>query len=727
MGWFRPAGTGIPAEPRLCVVSILRANDARTAGAGVLLTDRDVLTCAHVVNDALGRTPFASPQPDPDPIALVLHGNQGPVRNEASTIFWIPPRRLDGSPLPLAGDELEWAGDLAVLRLADGPPAPLPPPAWHRMAEGQSLRAWHGTGLRGSFANVRVQSCDDWIGYLDGDITGMPIGPAYSGGPLWSSADGAAVGLVTARIGAPVDESTGRPEPYHPQQVTRRGWGIPWQRIELELRHAGAGALLRDRESCGVPDAALVPEDPAQPLLADLLDILLPSSSALAKRARHVAEQCGTGHPGDGSAPSVEEFALFLVTEERALAALTEILRVRTPEAVPDLLAAGRVSPVPRLLSPREHRKLLDLLDTLPASVTARLAEATRAALPLAAALPCDTDPPEFVDRLERLSGDGRTAVSGPRVPGLLRAVEYVAAMCPPAQRARLRLWADGVASRVGIPASSLRERRDDAEDWVVLRKADSSAPRLLVRISRERQGRYSLRIWCDEGAGPRGMSLGDSPTYTAGQGIALILEVLEPLYRAAPEGVRPVVEFLVDRDSLELPLDEWQLPDPDGLVPGVLGAEYPLVIHCPELVRRSGRYLNDWRRRWKHLDTAAALHFAEPSVTAREAYGMLMDSVDAAQVTVDVPSRIRLEIVQVCLAMGVPVVLWDREAEQGSHAVRHATGAAPRTLPERVRSYRAKSLHRPSDHPGRPVLAWADADRALPPDLELADPTEAV
>jgi hypothetical protein len=37
-----------------CVVSVLRP-DGTVAGAGMLLPGRRVLTCAHVVNEALGR------------------------------------------------------------------------------------------------------------------------------------------------------------------------------------------------------------------------------------------------------------------------------------------------------------------------------------------------------------------------------------------------------------------------------------------------------------------------------------------------------------------------------------------------------------------------------------------------------------------------------------------------------------------------------------------------
>jgi hypothetical protein len=179
-----------------------------------------------------------------------------------------------------------------------------------------------------------------------------------------------------------------------------------------------------------------------------------------------------------------------------------------------------------------------------------------------------------------------------------------------------------------------------------------------------------------------------------------------------------------VDRDALNLPIDEWDGIGADDLVPGVLGAEYPLVVNCPDLLRRNERFLPDWRRRWRRLDTGGTLHFTDAAADRRSVYGQLMEQADAVRVAVDVPPRLRDTIVQMALSVGVPVVLWDRGAERTSHAVAHLTSVTTRELPESVRSYRAKTVHRPRDYPGRPVLAWADADRGTPR-LHLSEPQE--
>ncbi len=194
--------------------------------------------------------------------------------------------------------------------------------------------------------------------------------------------------------------------------------------------------------------------------------------------------------------------------------------------------------------------------------------------------------------------------------------------------------------------------------------------------------------------------------------------------------GTRPVIELIVDREALEIPVDQWEWPGPAGLVPGMLGAEYPLVVNCPELMQRAGeRFKAALRHRQRLLDDGGAVHIDRSTGGKNGVYALLMDQLDAAQATVDgVPADVRVEIVQVCLAMGVPVVLWDRgqdqDGESGSHAVRAIAGTPPRRLPETVRAYRAKTLGCPQTFPGRPVLAWADADHELPR-LELADPTE--
>ncbi|MFB6615213.1 trypsin-like peptidase domain-containing protein [Streptomyces sp. NPDC085524] len=717
MGWFRRESGAAPADPRYTVASVLRADGSTTAGAGVPLTSSHVLTCAHVVNDALGRHLFDSRTPGEALVPVTLHTPVGSYRYAARVAYWVPPRRRDGQPQVRDRQDHEWLGDLAVLVVERQADRAAPPPQWAPMALGRKLRAWHGSGLSSSFADVTVTSFDGVIGYVDGDPTGMAVGPAYSGGPLWSAEEGAVVGVVAAHIMPPADPATGAPRAHSSQHINRRSWCIPWQRVREELLAAGAHELFER--------PAADPEDPALPLLTEALEAALPGLGGLADTASSVAERCGYAYPRDGSAPGYEEFAELLVTEPRALPALSEVLRHKEPEMTLRLLSVGRLSPVPVLLSPREHRRLRALLDGLPEPVVARLPRAVREALPLAAAFPGWRTVGELLSHLERLSGDSRTDAAGTRVPALLRVTEYAAVLCPRATRANLRLWADAVADRLGIPHSALAERRSDAEDWARAQEERSTPMRVLVQVSTlAGADRYRLRLWCDEGSGPRQVSTDGNAVYSGAAAARELLRTLEALCRADQGEHRPLVEALVDRAGLNLPIDEWETYGPDGLVPAVLGAEYQLVVNCPELLRRNERFLPDWRRRWRQLDTGTSLLITDAGVGPREIYGTLMDRSDAVRVAVDVPAGLRDEIVQVCLAVGVPVVVWDRAEESESGAVTQMSAVTTRELPEGVRSYRAKTVHRPRDYPGRPVLAWADADRTAP-QLYLSEPQE--
>jgi hypothetical protein len=146
--------------------------------------------------------------------------------------------------------------------------------------------------------------------------------------------------------------------------------------------------------------------------------------------------------------------------------------------------------------------------------------------------------------------------------------------------------------------------------------------------------------------------------------------------------------------------------------------------MHCPELLRRHERFLPDWRRRWSRLDSGATLVFSDASLSTNEIYAELMRKLDAVRVSVDVPAGLRDAVVQVCLAVGVPVVVWDRGRDTDSHVVKQMAEVATRELPDGVRSYRANTMLHPLEYPGRPVLAWADADRTVPR-LHLTEPQE--
>ncbi|MBO1330900.1 trypsin-like peptidase domain-containing protein [Streptomyces sp. VRA16 Mangrove soil] len=713
MSWFLRDDTVAGAPD--AKVAVRAAQGDKAVGAGVLLAPGLVLTCAHVVNDALQRSPFDMSLPGHHPVRVGFRTHAWQV-HEAHVAYWIPPRRTDDGGPVRAGVDSNWLGDLAVLRLvADARQLPSPPRRVG-MARRQAVRAWHGGAHESTFADGRVTSFDGRFGYVDGFATGMAIGPAYSGGPLWAHDQEAWTGLVAAAHPPRTDPHTGRPATYHPQDLSRRSWAIPWQRIEAELRAVGALDSLPDEE----PD----PHHPAFVLLADALTSTFPSPETRLTAALDLARTCDAAPSSTVTAPTVDEFVQFLLTEPRALADFSGTLRLRDPSAADTALEAARIATRPRLLSRRELAQLHRYLSVLGPQVTGRLAEAARAALPKAAGRLDGATLDALLDQVEPLDGDSRSPEGEPRVPGLLRVIEYLAATYSPSEQISLRMWVSNVAARLGIPRAALFERRTDAEEWAKERRGRSDRARLLVEITRAGRERFRLRTWCDEGEGPRRLSTDSTTTYSGAEAARELLRILASLTLSGPAGRRPMVEALVDMDGLNLPVDEWEGSGPDDLVPGILGAEFPLVVHCPELLRKHERFVPEWRRRWQRLDSGTTLRFSGTGVDKLSAYGRLMDETDAVRVRVDVPAAVRDDIVRMCLAVGVPVVVWDRRPEHGSHALEHTDDVETRDLPEGVRAYRAKSVSTPADHPGRPVLAWADADRAVPR-LHLAEPRE--
>ncbi|MBT2493766.1 trypsin-like peptidase domain-containing protein [Streptomyces sp. ISL-96] len=710
MGWFKAADDA-DEDPSLHVVSVRRTEDGKAAGAGFVLGADTVLTCAHVVNDALGRAMFEYRSPGPVVIRVQVSDASRSQLYLARVAHWIPPRARDDGAVR-EGDG-EWLGDLAVLRV-DGPAEGLPAaPDRVAMAVGQEVGAWHGGGRAASLARLTVVSLHGSRGYLDGEATGMAVGPGYSGGPLWCRHERAVVGLVVAHFMPPLDPATGARLAHSPQHLIRRSWGIPWQRVEAELRPLG----LLDH----LTPEALEPEDPAFVLLVEVIKDVLPSPNGRRDSAQRLARACGVGYGSDVTPPTPEEFAAFLLTHPRALAAFSGTLRRDSPAAADRLLAAGCLSRTPRLLSPQEYAQLRKHLRTMDRAVLGRFPEAVRAALPHLAALPGGDTLDALLDHLEALPGDGHSAGGERRVPALLRVMEYVGAMCPGPKRAQLRLWADGVAGRLSIARAALGERRLDAQEWARSARDRSARVRVLVQVTGAERRRHRLRIWCDEGAGPRQVSTASVVSYSASEAAREVLRVLDSLTPPAGDDRPPLLEVLVDRTSLNLPVDEWEARDP--IVPGVLGVEFPLVVHCPELLRRHGRFLSHWRSRWGRLDSGKTFVVSEP-MDRDMIYSRLVNQLDTVRVFVDVPPGPRDGIVQTCLALGIPVVVWDRGRDGASHVVKHMAEVATRELPDGVRSYRANAKASPPEFPGRPVLAWADADQSLPR-LHLTEPQE--
>jgi hypothetical protein len=182
-------------ELKPCIVRIQLTITGAVAGAGFLVGEKHILTCAHVVAEALG---LAQDQVDPPEESVQLDFPLlAPGNNlRAQVVVWQPPRP-DGR------------GDIAGLEL-DTPPPPEASPAPLVAAEnlwGHSFRALGfprgnegGTWASGTLLDRQAAG---WVQIEDVKETGYRVQPGFSGTPVWDDELEGVVGMVVAAEARP--------------------------------------------------------------------------------------------------------------------------------------------------------------------------------------------------------------------------------------------------------------------------------------------------------------------------------------------------------------------------------------------------------------------------------------------------------------------------------------------------------------------------------------------
>ncbi|MEW2068585.1 trypsin-like peptidase domain-containing protein [Streptomyces sp. NPDC007346] len=736
MGWFnRRSAPGSHT-------ALLRGSDSKAAGAAVLLSSARILTCAHVVNDALGREPLSTEQPGTDlAFAVSFRGGDAAAGVTARLSLWLPPQKRSGSPV--------WGGDLAVLELDEPAPDWTRPVVWRDMVEGMELRAWHGGGAAITYADTVAGPQDAGCRYLDGALTGAAIGPGYSGGPLWVRSDFTVAGLAVAQV------MTGAPA-LRAQDTVRRGWAVPWQTVREEMTRAGAGDVVAECQvvrrghtsgPCETSVQAMVP----------VLRTLLDDPARRTDHCRELLYALGCDAPAGGTqAPTLDELATALLVEDRALATLSESLAPavrhdpRQRRALSDLLALGRIEDHVRLLSFAEHRRLVAALrrsvDADPGLIARAAREALRfMSLPTVlshASRLTVADVDAVVLGLEDYPDGGLASTQSIPVPALLRLAEFTAAAtADSANRTDLRAWCDRVAGRLGISPSALAERRADAEAWAA--HQPSPVTRIGTRLTAEGTepaGRFRCEIWLWHRDGTR-VGVTTPKDFLLPEEIGRLIRRTAEGSRVPGEPPPSQVDVVVGPAQLEIDVDGWEtgseladalpdlaalrdvLPDVSGLSMA-LGSRYQVALRCPELVVRTH---GEVRRRWA-ADAPHSLVVGDPSVDIQHLYELLNSAHrDTVRVVLHGPPQQRSRLLPVCLAMGVPVVLWDRAAVSHEDASRleelDPTGPLDK-LPERLQNFRTTVYGTGADLPAaRPALVWHDAELSLPGPLHFADP----
>ncbi len=168
---------------------------ARVVGAGFLVSSRHILTCAHVVADALG-IPEGAPAAPPAPIWLDWPLVAGSAPMTAQVACWHPVKA------EAKRGELE---DIAVLELAGeqslpevAQPVPVMVVEDHAFFD-RPVRMYGFAVDRGDWVNAQLQGlvATGWV-QLDHESSGLCVARGFSGTAVWDKRENAAVGMIVS-------------------------------------------------------------------------------------------------------------------------------------------------------------------------------------------------------------------------------------------------------------------------------------------------------------------------------------------------------------------------------------------------------------------------------------------------------------------------------------------------------------------------------------------------
>ncbi|MFD5538804.1 hypothetical protein ACFWIJ_13435 [Streptomyces sp. NPDC127079] len=498
------------------------------------------------------------------------------------------------------------------------------------------------------------------------------------------------------------------------------------------------------------PGPATLSTSTGQSLLTLALHEVLRDRDLRARCIEHLTAHCP--RTALGTLPTDEQIAHALLTVERAMAAMAEVVHPRDRQAADRLLTLARTHGAPGLLSPLEFTSLREALErstVLPPM--AHVISAVRAAQPFARAwLPpaADDGPGPTVAQLmacaehfEAHSGGQSVAHPGRQlVPAVLRFTELLAALLPGA-RPFLHDWGDRVAGRLGVDTGGLAERRAEAMAWSGSLGTVCAPPRVVAQLDVAASDRitapgaagggesFTCVMWVDPGSGALEQAAEQSRgPLSPREVVRRIRRTVSLLRRVTDEA--PLLEILLQSDAVHLPVESWNGADDEDDLPTLLGVEWAAVLRCAPLasVELEEQRQADLRRRWaaRHNDTVVYLDDRHTKPNA--AYGALRKKPYAARAVVRAGPDGRDRLVQTALKLGYPVVLWDRQSPgpvPDTHFDPLSPSGAVDGLPSRVQSYRAEACENPVTHPVCPAVLLEAVDRPLPPVLRLTGPAD--
>ncbi|MET9551586.1 trypsin-like serine protease [Streptomyces sp. NPDC006645] len=716
---------------RLALILGGAGQQRRSVGSGYLIAPRLVLTARHVIEDRDTRAEWPRIQ-----IRVGHPGDGGTVRTKAR-VLWKHPRDLD----------------VALLLTDDTVEVPDSPVRWGRPVGKAPLR-YEGLGFPLATAEEERE-----VEHLRGVLPLLSSGsraryvldqePAPDHRPdgrkAWGGASGAAVFCADHVVGVVIEDNQSygnrrlRASPAHAfvqdgefDALVREYADGPPQLVDI------GASLPRERPTAD--------RTPAEQDLERSLWHFLGDPKMCAFHARSLAQELGYQVPAD-YAPSLADVTALFTGHRRALASLSDTLAPMVTEdatraRLTALLTRARAAGLGSLLSLAEYEHLVRVLSGVCTERPTLLPRAVGEALRYLCLsdtlsrthLPVD-ELGQFIEELESLSDSSQVPEGTPQVPALLRLVEYVAAAVGGEQAAELREWSTRVAGRTGIHPTALDERRADAARWAA--RQPSPVTRVVLELTGDQASsdeRYVCRILVARKDGRHALLHESRTVPKTPEEIAVCLR--DAVDSAADEPGQgdhvPWVTVLVDRKGLQLAVDEWNPGAPNDFVPDrPIGAEYRMTLSCPDMSALVPGRDRDQRRRWQS-GNSTPLVTDQKCATDRQLAGVLKSTHrDTTQVVIHGPREQRVPLLGVCLALGVPVILWDREAEGYEDATKlwplDPLGLLAE-LPERVYKFRAEALEPTATTTARPALVWEEeTSHPRPESLRLSDPRKGV
>lgn len=183
-------------------------------GAGFLIEEATVITCAHVVTAALG---IADATPTQPPEALV----------SLDFPLVVSDRTLTAHIISWQAVQANGGGDIAVLRLEDSPPEGaitarlvIADDLWDHSFRAFGFPRYHDQGVWAS-GKLRAREATGWVQIEDVKITGKRIQQGFSGTAVWDEQLNGIVGMVVA-----ADEDTSKVAYLIPSYKLIQAWPV---------------------------------------------------------------------------------------------------------------------------------------------------------------------------------------------------------------------------------------------------------------------------------------------------------------------------------------------------------------------------------------------------------------------------------------------------------------------------------------------------------------------